>query len=374
MKQLRYLAGAMALRTVTLKNFTVFEDATFELCPGINVLIGANATGKTHAMKAMYAVLRATPDMNAPLDAFAYHAKLKAVFMPGEADARRLVRRGGARPAPQPTLPARPIPRLIDHAALELTDSDGGSIALDLSPLHRTLETRSTFNPLFGAIYIPSREVLSMYEGFIAAYQGRELSFDETFYDLCVALNANLLRGERAEQAAPLLEQLEAVLGGKVILDGNRFYVQPTGREPVEAHLVAEGLRKVATLARLVASGAIDRSDVLLWDEPETNLSPRLTIKIVEVLVELARHGVQVVLATHDYLLSHRLSLLAEYGQVEPETIRFFGLARSEPEGPVGVVRGDTLADLPDNPVVDEFARHYDFERELFDRSHGGRA
>lgn len=51
--------AGMALGAVTFKNFTVFEDATFELCPGVNVLIGANATGKTHAMKAMYAVLRA---------------------------------------------------------------------------------------------------------------------------------------------------------------------------------------------------------------------------------------------------------------------------------------------------------------------------
>jgi len=49
----------MTLSSVAFQNFTVFEDATFDLCPGINVLIGANATGKTHAMKAMYAMLRA---------------------------------------------------------------------------------------------------------------------------------------------------------------------------------------------------------------------------------------------------------------------------------------------------------------------------
>src|SRR5690606_6101816 len=94
----------MALSTVTFKNFTVFEDARFELCPGINVLIGPNATGTNHAMRALSAVLRAAPDMNAPFDAFTYHAKLKAVFMPNEADARRLVRRCAvsSMPAPAP--------------------------------------------------------------------------------------------------------------------------------------------------------------------------------------------------------------------------------------------------------------------------------
>ncbi|MFY0538505.1 AAA family ATPase [Nannocystis pusilla] len=108
---------------------------------------------------------------------------------------------------------------------------------------------------------------------------------------------------------------------------------------------------------------------VLFWDEPETNLNPKLITQMVDVLIELAKHGVQIVLATHDYLLSHRLSLLAEYDKLPRDTVRFFGLARSEPDGPVSVSRGDTLADLPNNPIVDEFARHYDFERELFDRS-----
>jgi len=34
---------------------------------------------------------------------------------------------------------------------------------------------------------------------------------------------------------------------------------------------------------------------------------------------------------------------------------------------PVRVDWGDILAELPENPIVDEFLRHYDFERDLFD-------
>lgn len=348
----------MTLASVTLKNFTVFEDARFELCPGINVLIGTNGTGKTHAMKAMYAVLKTSPDLNEPVDAFAYHTKLKFVFMPDERDARRLVRRGG---------------RSADAAQLVVKTTDACSIELTLSVKERSLGVHGALNPLMGALYIPSREVLSMYEGFIAAYRERELSFDETFFDLCVALDAAPLKGERAKRTAPLLERLEVILGGKVVRDGSRFYVQPPGGERYEAHLVAEGLRRIATLAHLVVNGAVEAGDVLFWDEPETNLNPRLITQLVDVLVEFARNGVQVVLATHDYLLSHRLSLLSEYRKnTDAPPIRFFGLARSEPEGPVTVTAGDTLADLPDNPIVDEFARHYDFERSLFDRSHGG--
>lgn len=336
----------MTLEVVTFQSFTVFADATLELCPGINVLIGANGTGKSHAMKAMYALIG---DEKKSL----YAPKLARVFLPENGDVSRLVRRG--------QLEARVGWWIEGKGRLFVIHEQGGMVSV--------FNERGRWLP---ACYIPSREVFSMYEGFIAAYQSRELSFDETFFDLCVALNANALRGERAEQVAPLLQQLEAVLWGKVLLEGNRFYVQPTSGDKVEAHLVAEGMRKIATIARLVANGGIAPGGVLFWDEPETNLNPRLITQVVDVLIELARNGVQIVLATHDYLLSHRLSLLAEYDRLPRDTVRFFGLARSEPDGPVSVSRGDTLADLPNNPIVDEFARHYDFERTLFDRSQGG--
>ena len=46
------------IESLTLENFTVFENATFDFCPGINVLIGENSTGKTHVLKAIYSFLK----------------------------------------------------------------------------------------------------------------------------------------------------------------------------------------------------------------------------------------------------------------------------------------------------------------------------
>ncbi|MEZ4524594.1 MAG: AAA family ATPase [Desulfobacterales bacterium] len=47
------------ISSLHLENFTVFEKAGFEFCPGINVLIGANGTGKSHVLKISYALLKA---------------------------------------------------------------------------------------------------------------------------------------------------------------------------------------------------------------------------------------------------------------------------------------------------------------------------
>ena len=43
-------------KSLRLENFTAFADARFDFVPGINCLVGENATGKTHVMKALYAM------------------------------------------------------------------------------------------------------------------------------------------------------------------------------------------------------------------------------------------------------------------------------------------------------------------------------
>ena len=45
----------MPVTKVKFENFTAFKDLEVEFSPGINALIGANGTGKTHLMKACYA-------------------------------------------------------------------------------------------------------------------------------------------------------------------------------------------------------------------------------------------------------------------------------------------------------------------------------
>jgi len=351
----------MPLREITLRDFTVFADARLDLCPGINVLIGANATGKTHAMKAAYALLSEYVSP-APSDTITVVNKLLRVF---RSDGVWSLIRGA-----QTT--ANGISVGETALSIELRIADDQSISLSFASAGFHSDRQGAATTAARPLFIPSREVLSMFEGFIAAYQNRELAFDETFYDLCVALSAAPLRGERAVRAVSLVGRLEPLLGGKVVLDGTRFYIQSTADNRFESHVVAEGLRKLASIAHLVANGSIAPGSVLFWDEPETNLNPGLIIQLTDILIALSQEGVQVVLATHDYLLSHRLSLLAEYNQVPPDTLRFFNLARANPDSPVTISSGSSLAELPQNPILEEFARHYDFERAMFDKSHGG--
>jgi len=344
---------------LSLKDFTAFDDALFDFSPGINVLIGANATGKSHVMKAIYSVLKAATECQLHGSAseeqqkhleLVLGEKLHGVFKP---DGRigRLVKRARGR----------------KHAEVRV-QFNHEAFSFELTTLDR-LTVHEPASPEIGeCLFLPTRELLSMYPGFIPAYRDRELSLDETYYDLCVALSAAPLRGPRLEAAKRLLEPLERAIRRKVILKEGRFYLQSRGEGEMEAHLAAEGFRKLGSIMHLVLNGSLSKASVLFWDEPEVNLNPKLVTVVARLLETLAEAGVQIFIATHDYLLVNELSLAAEYQTAEGKAAktRFICLTRDKPAAPIEVHSGNTIAEIEDNPILEEFAAHYEREQALF--------
>lgn len=337
---------ATAIHTLALHEFTVFSRAELALSPGINVLIGPNGSGKTHAMKALYALLRVLAEEESPEARGARAArKLASVFLPEGADLGRLVRWGKGR------------------ARISVTPERGTTAELVLpSQGEPEMTGAEIWHGPARSLYLPTREVLAPFETLISAYVTREIGFDETIYDACVALQTPLLR-HLPEAFSAVRARLERIAGGPVHLRGSRFYVERDERL-VEAQLLADGIRKVAALAQLVANGSIAPFGTLLWDEPEGNLNPTLVVQVADLLVDLAAQGVQVIVASHDYLFVRRLSLISEYKKSPNAPIRFFGLCPTD-KG-VEIETGDTLAELAHNPILDEFTRQADFEQQLF--------
>ncbi len=333
------------IRKLELLGFAAFEHVVLDLVPGINVFLGANATGKTHAMKALYSALRAVPKEGSSLELGArLREKFARVFRPDDAQIGRLVQR---RPGQ-------------GSARIRILGSSG---QLGFSIYSKDSSIRIQKNDLEhvpSAIFLPSRELLAMYEGFIAAYQARELSFDETYFDGIVALSASALRGPKPKPISGAMEDLHKILGGHVVRQGDRFYL--VGREgKLEAHLLAEGMRKLASVTYLLANGSLSERGVLFWDEPEANLNPALVGGLADLLVNLAKTGMQIVVATHDYLFTRTLALHSEQGA----SIRFFAFVRQD--SGVIVTGASTPDELPENLIRDAFLTHYDRSRGVED-------
>ncbi len=335
------------LTKLDLTNFTVFSDDAIDLSPGLNVIIGENGTGKSHLLKLGYVVMqvahafgnseRQTKDeMGRQLA-----DKLVAVFRP-ETLGRLVSRKPGRN-------------RCFVGATLAAKPKDC-RIAFSFATNSKTevrLEEMPAAFPEVGPVFLPTREMVSVFPGFAAAYRGRELEFDETYYDLALALEDLPLRGKRPDKIASLIGRLEELMAGKVAVDNGRFYLKPdaSGAARLEMPLVAEGVRKIAMLAYLLINGCLRDKSTLFWDEPETNLNPRLIRHVATTLLTLAKQGVQVVVATHSLFLLREI----EIGMGTPEfrrvPARFVALEPGDEE--VHVSTGERPEDVDPIAALD---------------------
>ena len=112
-------------------------------------------------------------------------------------------------------------------------------------------------------------------------------------------------------QRKHLLAILQTAIEGKVTVKNEEFFLR-NRQGNLEFSLLADGIRKLALLWLLIQNGTLQSGAVLLWDEPETNLNPKLFGTLMDVLLELQRTGVQVFLATHDYVILKELDLRRE--------------------------------------------------------------
>lgn len=194
----------------------------------------------------------------------------------------------------------------------------------------------------------------------MALYQARQLSIDETYADAVAALDLPPLRGPRPGALGDVARDLETAIRARVRRDGPRFYLRESSGAKIEAHLVAEGHRKIASVLQLISNGSLRDRAVLFWDEPEANLHPLLAETVVDAIVKLAGAGVQIILATHDYLVASRISLRA--AQELSTSARFFALVPTKDKG-AKVVSGARIEDLDENLLLEAIRRHTTFQR-----------
>jgi ABC-type lipoprotein export system ATPase subunit len=355
------------IKTLHLQKFTCFNDVKFDFCDGINLIMGQNGLGKTHLLKLLFALTKAEETLRDDIlqtngsptkDKKQEHIykRFMGCFKP-EAVGRLARRQQGAS-----TTNIFFETQNNSFKKISFSTRSSTSVTLD--------DSEGKLDDNVKAIYLPPREMLSAFEGFTALYEKREISMDETYYFLAKALSFPTLRGATPKDFKNIIDNLEACLGGKVIQENNRFYIKQSKDAvgKIEASLSAEGLRKIATLLYLVANGELMQNSILFWDEPESNLNPALSDVVLNLLLDLSKKGVQVFLATHDYLISQKLSVRAEYkndyykNDKQP-AIRFFNLYDNNGETAVEV--GDTLNDIQHNAILDEFLKFYDLEQTI---------
>ncbi len=334
------MSGYAYHKRLRLDKFTAFAEAHFEFVPGVNAFVGENGTGKTHVMKALYAM-----QLTQSREARSISTTLGDLFQTKEvSDVVRLAM--GDDPIANVSGSYAgsdwyyTIPR---NTASDGPIAWGGPNALSPKPER--------------PVFIPAIDMMGHTKGFTEAYEEVRLDFDLTCRDV-----VNLLRLERrngkieASSDDPLDRPLARLLGGEIERDDQgRFYlVNAMGRLPMP--MVAEGLRKIATLVQLERNGWLSPGTTLFWDEPEVNLNPLLMGEVVGAMLSLTRRGVQVFLATHSYVILKELDLQIRKG----DWVRYFAFQPGAEGTTVNATEDFAL--LTPNPILDQYASLYDRE------------
>ena len=333
----------MTITRLKLERFTAFEELDLKPSPGINVLVGANGTGKTHLMKVAYAAC----DVSKTGVGFA--EKLVRVFMPSGGAIGRLVKRRGksSRCGVHIHRGNRSLRvSFSNHAAVVDSATVKGASRWKDAPVE--------------SVYVPVKEMLANAPGFRSLHAQREIHFEEVYADILDRAYGPARRGPAPTERGRLLTILQKAMDGKVHMKNEEFFLR-NRQGMLEFSLLAEGMRKLGLLWRLIQNGTLLEGAVLFWDEPETNLNPKLFGSVVEILLELQHLGVQVFIATHDYAVLKEFDLQMK----EADKIVFHSFYRDDgDDGEIACHSVGTYLDIHPNAIAEAFTDLYDREVE----------
>lgn len=335
---------------IRVNNFTSFCNLDQEFSPGINVVIGANGTGKTHLLKILYAACAITAGEDKEKS---YALKLRNIFNPFEGRMGRLARRQSGSVKTKVAVSRQGGAKLTAEFSNHTSKPEDVKVTGEASWKKEELTSA----------YIPVKEMLAHAPGFLATAAKREIAFEEVYLDIIKRAFLPKLMGPTDGDRQRLLTALQKAIDGKVVAKGEHFFLK-NKQGDLEFTLLAEGMRKLALVWLLIQNGTLLSGSVLFWDEPEANLNPALMGEVVEVILELQRLGVQVFLTTHNYVLLKEFDLRKQ----KNDAIRYLSLFRDD-SGAVSSNTSDSYLGVDPNAVASTFSDLYD--REL-KRSLGG--
>ncbi|MFW3895703.1 AAA family ATPase [Pseudomonas putida] len=337
------------LKRVEINNFGPLPNEVFKFAAGLNVIVGENGCGKSQLLKLLYSLLKVQADTKGLTKSALQKNcadKLVGVFRPDTLG--RLTKRRQGKGKCEVSLIMQDEE---ENLAISFSSQSSSSVQVDVHP-----ENGLEKSP----VYLPTRELVTLCPWFLPLYDNYHLEFEESWRDTVSLLGSPTLKGPREKKVAALVKPLEEIMGGKVVVDpaNGRFYLQVPGEGKMEMPLVAEGLRKIAMLARLISTGVLLEQGYLFWDEPETNLNPKLIKVIAACILNLCQQGIQVFVASHSLFLLRELEMLSEQPEFKKVKQRYFSLKAGE-EG-IELEQGNSTDDLQTLVLLDEELKQSD--------------
>ena len=307
-------------KKISIKNFSVFKEVETGFSNGLNVFIGENGTGKTIMLKLLDMYGTVTGSFEKEHWYRMYWVMLENAFARTDVDD-------------------------LSQATIEINDT----VVYDISVVDR--KYAHFVNIKKDSVFIPSKEMLSLSDiTRIHEKYKQEFKIDKTL--TAIIQQASFLRpDEIPDLVKSITPKLEKIIGGTVYINpsDSSFWINKANGKQIPFFLEAEGFRKLGLLWQLLMNKVIHENTILLWDEPETNMNPAIIPVVADILLELARLGLQIFIATHDYILAKYIEVRAK----ESDNVMFHSFYLTA--GGVKIENNLNFKDLKKNPIISSY-------------------
>lgn len=327
----------------------------------VNVIIGQNDTGKTGLLKLLYATAKTIDiyskrTLNEDVSFKKVLAeKLNDTFQPGKKGLGELVNK----------LTKEKLSVDIEFLHTKLNYKDRLHFSFGESTTNTIVDSQENIHPIsdsFRCLFIPAKEVLTSLKAIRATRDNLHMpGFDDTYLDLIRALVIPGQKGNITEELKVVNKKLELLFEGQIEQQTEDDFLFKKGNTEFSMQLTAEGVKKIGILTTLIRNRQLNANSVLFLDEPETTLHPEATRALAEMLMLMAKSGIQIFVATHNYFVLKQMHLAARRDNV---AVNCYSLRREKGKS-VEFEVFDLKASFPENPISSEAIKMADEEVKL---------
>jgi AAA15 family ATPase/GTPase len=328
---------------IELENLGIIEKLDWQKLGKINLVIGANGTGKTFLLKSLYTAMRTVEEYKRGDDqrniSQILFEKLFWTFQTEKIG--DLVSKGAENPL---SLKMSFNSKTFNYSFGKDTNKAINSVDNDIPPRNDN------------SIFLPAKEVLSLHNIILKSReQDKVFGFDDTYLDLARALRDQSQKGKNNPRFSKSRKNLGDMLGGRIVYEqGSSRWQFRKGNQKFSMGVTAEGIKKIAILDTLLSNGYLTTSSIVFVDEPESALHPKAISQLLDIIATLAESGIQFFLASHSYFVIKKLYLISQQKEM---SIPIMSAETWHSE--------DLQNGMIDNPIIDESIRLYKEEIDL---------
>jgi AAA15 family ATPase/GTPase len=354
------------IKNIQIKNFIGHDLIDTDKFTPITLIIGDNDTGKTGILKILYATAKSLEIFSRRVNSIAFESSFKKIlsqkmfntFQPRQGRIGELVSKGARE-------------KLSVEINFQKQKQDKSVYSQNIyfnfgEKTHNSIvECSDKIDEIpesfFNALFIPAKEILTFRDAIKFSRLNDLFGFDDTYLDLIEALEVQSRQGSYPSDLVKVNRKLEDLFDGSIVTsdkDGSLIFKK--GNSEFSMSLTSEGIKKIGILTTLIRNRQLNKNTVLFIDEIEMALHPKAIRKVIEMIVDMSRAGVQIILSTHSYFVIKQLVIAAKRDE---QSILCLSLTKKDKQ--MNIDSFDLKEGMPSNSIVDEALKMFNEEVEL---------